>query len=342
MQEPTNLNAVTKKGIQAFSFGDPEPVLNGYDFGSMFQVYWNGQYYEPQVSLDGLAKSFRCTPHLSTALIYKKNQLVSAFKSNSIMSTKSFEQLVMDFLVFGTAYTEQIKSRSGKLVQATTPLAKYMRRKKHPEEFLMIAENWQYHHFDRGSVFQIRECDINQEIYGSPEYLAALQSAWLNESATLFRRKYYNNGSHAGFILYLTDPQQNEEDVDALRQALKDSKGPGNFRNLFLYSPNGNKDGIKLIPVSEVAAKDEFANIKSVTRDDILASVRIPPQLLGIIPNNTGGFGSISEAEKVTWYSEIIPLQNRIATPLNEWFGQEVIQFKSYDEIRGIQPIVVV
>ncbi|PWR30462.1 hypothetical protein, partial [Listeria monocytogenes] len=78
--------------------------------------------------------------------------------------------------------------------------------------------------------------------------LSSLQSAWLNESATLFRRKYYNNGSHAGYILYLNDPQQNQDDVDNIRKAMKESKGPGNFRNLFIYSPNGKKDGVQLIP----------------------------------------------------------------------------------------------
>lgn len=323
------------QGMQAFTFGDPEPVMNQHDFFSMFQVYWNGKYYDTPVSLDGLAKSFRSTPYLSTAIIYKRNQLVSAFKPNNIMSTKAFEQLVMDFLIFGMGYVEAVRSRSGNILQLSTPLAKYMRRMKDPEEFLMIVQNWQYYYFKKGSVLQVRECDINQEMYGVPEYLPALQSAWLNESATLFRRKYYNNGSHAGFILYLTDPQQNESDVDALRQALKDSKGPGNFRNLFLYSPNGKPDGIKLLPVSEVAAKDEFSNIKSITRDDILSAMRTPPQLLGIIPNNTGGFGSISEAEQVHWNSEIIPLQHRIADPINEWLGKTVIDFKTYQEVRG-------
>jgi len=130
----------------------------------MFQVYWNGTYYEPPVSLDGLAKSFRSTPYLSTAIIYKRNQLVSAFKPNKLMSSKAFEQLVMDFLVFGMGYVEAVKSRSNKIVQVTTPLAKYMRRKQDPKEFLMITENWKYHHFERDAVFQVRECDINQEI----------------------------------------------------------------------------------------------------------------------------------------------------------------------------------
>jgi hypothetical protein len=35
----------------------------------------------------------------------------------------------------------------------------------------------------------------------------------LNEASPLFRRKYYENGSHAGFILYLTDPAQNEAEL---------------------------------------------------------------------------------------------------------------------------------
>lgn len=105
-----------------------------------------------------------------------------------------------------------------------------------------------------------------------PEWLSAVQPALLNQSATLFRRRYYNNSSHAGFILYLSDANVN--DGNAMRQALKDSKGLGNFRNLFLHSPGGQKDGIKLIPISEVAAKDEFSGIKNVTRDDMLTALR--------------------------------------------------------------------
>lgn len=80
--------------------------------------------------------------------------------------------------------------------------------------------------------------------------------------------------------------------------------------------------------MSEVAAKDEFGHIKSITRDDILAGMRTPPQLLGIILNNTGGFGSITEAQEVHWNAEIEPLMQRIANPINEWLGGEVIGFK--------------
>lgn len=152
----------------------------------------------------------------------------------------------------------------------------------------------------------------------------------MNEGATLFRRKYFNNGSHAGFILYMTDAAQNEEDIDALQLAMQSAKGPGNFRNLFVYAPNGKKDGLQLIPVSEVAAKDDFFNIKNVSRDDQLAAHRIPPQLMGVVPSNAGGFGSITQAATVFAINELQPLQRRLAQ-VNEWLGEEVVRFKDYE-----------
>jgi PBSX family phage portal protein len=152
----------------------------------------------------------------------------------------------------------------------------------------------------------------------------------LNESATVFRRKYYNNGSHAGFIMYITDTAQNEADVGALRAALKSAKGPGNFRSLFMYAPGGKKDGIQLIPVSEVAAKDEFGSIKNISRDDMLAVLRIPPQLMGKVPQDADGFGSIKEAVQIWAMNELESIQARLQQ-INDWLGEEVVKFKTFE-----------
>jgi len=149
----------------------------------------------------------------------------------------------------------------------------------------------------------------------------------------LFRRKYYENGTHAGFILYMTDTAYEEDDINALRQSLKNAKGPGNFRNLFMYAPDGKKDGIQIIPIADVSAKDEFFNIKNVTRDDVLAAHRVPPQIMGVIPQNTGGtggFGSAEAASNVFYRNELIPLQERFKE-INDWIGEEVISFEPYN-----------
>lgn len=54
----------------------------------------------------------------------------------------------------------------------------------------------------------------------------------------------------------MTDAAQNVKDVGNLHTALRESKGLGNFRNVFMYAPGSKKDGIQILPVFEVAAKD--------------------------------------------------------------------------------------
>lgn len=319
----------TQSKAEAFTFGDPMPVMDRAEILSYVECWSNGKWFEPPVSWSGLAKSFRAGTHHSSALYFKRNILSSTFIPHKWLTRESFERFALDFLTFGNAYLERRNSRLNKPLEMVPALAKYVRRATDMKRYFFINGWQQEHEFEAGSVFHLMEPDINQEVYGLPEYLGALHAAWLNESATLFRRRYYENGSHAGFILYMTDAAQKESDVDALRKALKESKGPGNFRNLFMYAPNGKKDGIQLIPVSEVTAKDEFFNIKNVTRDDMLAAHRVPPQLLGVVPSNTGGFGAADTAAKVFGRNEVEPLQARFLA-LNHWLGEEVIAFKPY------------
>ena len=326
----TETAAAPQPGIEAFTFGDPVPVLDGREILDYLECWQNGRWYEPPLSLDGLAKSTRASVYLQSGIGFKRNMLERTFIPHKLLSRAAFGQFALDWLWCGNAYLEKRRNMLGQALGLLPPLAKYMRVGTEPARYYQVRGWKDEHEFEPGTVIHLREADINQEIYGLPEWLAALQSALLNESATLFRRKYYQNGSHAGFILYMTDAAQNEKDVDAMRTALKNSKGPGNFRNLFMYAPNGSKDGLKLIPVSEVAAKDEFMNIKNVSRDDLLAALRIPPQLMGIVPQNAGGFGSLREAAEVWAINELEPIQARLQQ-VNDWLGEEVIRFKPFE-----------
>ena len=315
---------------EAFSFGDPVPVLDGFEILDLISMNHNGRYYEPPVSLRGLSKSFRANAHHASAIYLKRNILVSTFVPHKWLSRQDFSKWVLDHLIFGNGYLEDMPNRLGGTTRLKASPALNMRRGVEPDQYLWVKSWSDEHVFEPGRVFHLLEPDPNQEIYGTPEYLAAMNSAWLNESATLFRRKYFENGSHAGFILYMSDEQLQQSEVDMVRAELKKSKGVGNFKNLMVYAPGGKKDGMQVIPISEVTAKDEFFNIKNVTRDDVLAAHRVPPPLMGIVPNNTGGFGSIEAASKVFVQNELAPLQSRFAE-LNEWIGEEVVSFKDYE-----------
>lgn len=329
VSQPENMTGAP--AAEAFTFGDPVPVLDRRELLDYVECVVMDRWYEPPVSFDGLARTFRAAVHHSSPINVKRNILTSTFIPHPLLSQQAFSRFVQDYLVFGNAYLEKRTNRLGGLLSLEPALAKYTRRGTDLDTywFVQYGLTTQPYQFTPGSVFHLMEPDLNQEIYGLPEYLSAIPSTLLNESATLFRRKYYLNGSHAGFIMYVTDPAQSQEDVDSMRKAMRSAKGPGNFRNLFMYSPSGKKDGIQIIPLSEVAAKDEFLNIKNVSRDDMMAAHRVPPQMMGIMPNNVGGFGDVEKASKVFVRNELLPLQKRICE-VNDWLGQEILRFESY------------
>lgn len=83
------------------------------------------------------------------------------------------------------------------------------------------------------------------------------------------------------------------------------------------------------MPLSEVATKDDFFNIKKVSAGDLLNAHRIPDQLMDGKPENVGSMGGVEKAAKVFVRNELTPLQERFKE-LNDWLGIEVIRFKKY------------
>ena len=314
-------------GIEACSFGEPESVIDRPTILDMLETYDNGRWYEPPVPLDGLARAYRASPHHSSAIQLKRNLVVKYFEASPILSAKDFTAAALDFLIFGNAYFVRRTNRLGGTLRLEHVPAKYVRRGIELGVFWWVPNMRDAQAWEPGQVLQIRQPDINQELYGVPEYLSALQSALLNEAATLFRRRYYLNGSHAGFILYATG-EIDVKDTDALKSALKQSKGPGNFRNLFVHAPNGKEGSIKLLPIAEVGAKDEFLGIKNVTAQDMLDAHRTPPAVLGIVPaQGSSGFGNPHQAADMFFDLEIEPLQVTFRE-VNDWLGSEVVRFR--------------
>lgn len=54
-----NLTAVPAQSMEAFTFGEPTPVLDRRNILDYVECIDNGQWYEPPVSFSGLAKSMR-------------------------------------------------------------------------------------------------------------------------------------------------------------------------------------------------------------------------------------------------------------------------------------------
>lgn len=313
---------------EVFSFEDRDGEFNVFDFLGCAN---NGLYYEPPVNLLDLERLLKRGVHHASALRAKINILKVTFVPTKYLSRSEFEKLAFNFLVTGNGYLELVRNRAGGVMRVENRLAVYMRRSSDLRDFVYLRNNWgsKFERLPGRDVVHIMEPDLRQEIYGVPYYLAALSSIELNSAATKFRVRYYRNGSHAGFILYATDDKIDEAGWALVKQELRKAKGGGNFNNLLLRAPNGNPEGVKLIPIAEVGAKDEFLNIKGVSAEDMMAAHRVPPALMGIVPKATSGLGDAITAAKVFARNEVAPLQQTFLD-VNDRLGIEVFRFDEY------------
>lgn len=62
----------------------------------------------------------------------------------------------------------------------------------------------------------------------------------------------------------------------------------------------------------------------------MMAAHRVPPQMMGIMPSNVGGFGDVEKASRVFVRNELMPLQKRLQE-LNNWLDTPIITFSQYE-----------
>lgn len=319
----TFVNEKSPSAPTIFKFGDPESVLSNNIADYLGVFAGSGNYYEPPISLTGLSKILRANGYHCTIPPFRRNRLLQYYITNNVLSDEHLGNASIDFDVFGNCYLQKIFNTFGEVIGFRHLPAISMRRMTKNDTYCQLRKNGENPiEFKPGEVVHLKEYDVSQNIYGVPQYYGGINAVLLGEDATLFRRKYYVNGAHMGYILYTSDASLSVEDEDAIKKAVKESKGVGNFRSLYLNIPNGKKDSVQLIPVGDIATKDEYERIKKITLEEILAMWRIQPALAGVMPNNTGGFGDIDKIARVYFQYETVPMQDNFLK-LNQFLKPE-------------------
>ncbi len=110
---------------EVFSFGDPVEVMDRRELLEYVECMRMGNWYEPSLPLDGLARSFRAAPHHSSAIYVKRSILVQSYVEHPLLSRADFSRFVLEYLVFANSYLELRTNRLGtpmalKLLQRTS------------------------------------------------------------------------------------------------------------------------------------------------------------------------------------------------------------------------------
>ena len=284
---------------------------NSYLFYNELEDYW-----EIPVCRTGLVKVSRSNAYHGSLLIARSNYVASRFISGGGLQRKDMQSFCRDYFMFGDAAFLKIRNHFGQVVRLHHLPSIYLRQRNNGNFVQLLRDNYQKT-FKKNDVIFVSQYDPEQQIYGLPDYLGSLQSSLLNSDATTFRRRYYLNGAHLGFIFYATDSNLSAEDEKMMKDKISSSRGVGNFKSMFVNIPNGKEKGIQLIPVGDISTRDEFEKIKNITAQDILTGHRFPVGKAGIIPSNAAGLGDPEKVGREYARDEIIPVCELIQDSVN-------------------------
>lgn len=316
-----NVLKTARKSFSIVPFGDRDftasPALD------YIGITWNSRNlcYETPINRFALARLPEQNAQHSGILHSRANMISGGYVAGGL-SKSEMKALALNLIQFGDVGLLKVRNGLGQVVRLVTLSSLYLRKTKTgsyrylERKSLYDSTNAVYEYSDKDIIF-IKLYDPRQQIYGVPDYIGGIQSALLNSDATRFRRRYFANGAHMGFILYSTDPDMSEEMEKEIADQIRNAKGVGNFRSMFVNISGGHPDGLKVIPVGDTGTKDEFANIKNISAQDILTAHRYPPGLGGIIPSNAGGFGNPMLIRQAYREDEVYPMQNLIADMVN-------------------------
>ncbi|MCG9664714.1 phage portal protein [Vibrio mediterranei] len=296
----------------------PEAIDSNSWMTSYTDLFYNDteNYWEPPISRQGLADTSRANAYHCSLLKARANYVASRFIGGGGLTHRRVQFFGNNYFTFGDGAFLKIRNGFGVPVRLHPLPSMHMRRRKNGD-FVILERGGKQKVYKQKDVIFLPQDDLEQQIYGVPDYLGSMQSSLLNKDATLFRRRYYKNGAHMGFIFYASDPNLSEADEKKMKETIASSKGVGNFRSMFVNIPNGKEKGIQLIPVGDIATKDEFERIKNITAQDILVGHRFPAGKGGMMPQPGSSFPDPEKVGREYDKDEIVPVCKLIMDEVN-------------------------
>mgnify|MGYP000229420842 CR=1 FL=1 len=242
-----------------------------------------------------------------------------------------------DFFLFGNGYLERETNVPGRTVRLHHVRANSLWKKANGGWVQKVVppekDKIEFREIPQSKIAHLREYSPFSDHYGVPAWLAALLPVALAWASNDFKRKFYENGAHAGLAILLTGIQGlSSTQVKEIEEKIKGTKGPGNFKTLFLALKNPDaKLEVKGV-AKESPVRDDYPEIQKSSREQVITAHGIPPRLMSIILDAKGGAQGgreLNDELRLFNLSFVEPTQLLLEEFLNPLLPAE-IHFKSF------------
>lgn len=170
-------------------------------------------------------------------------------------------------------------------------------------------------------ILHLKYTDPRDEYYGVAPVFSARSDITLDFWATAWNKKFFRDGAEPGGVLE-TDQSLTDQAWNRLRNLwAKRHKGVDNAHNVAVL-----EEGLKYKVIGSSHSDMQFAELKKMSRDTVLAVMRVPPVMVGI--SEGVSYASSRDQKKVFWQDNVIPKLMRIEMAINAFLIPEGLEFK--------------
>ena len=249
--------------------------------------------------------------------------------------TDLIEQLVRDYLLYGTFAIQVIYNKLDKKAELIALPAEYIRMNE-DKTVIYFSKKWKkfttnavtYNKFDDSNIIN-HESQVyvytnsgNRQVYGISPQNAALEDIAAESFASKYIRKSLQSGLSARFIIDLpsTANLTDEQKADIEEGITERFCGWQNAGSFALYFKNGDKP-MNITKVDMDESSKIFNEIRAAARTNIFITNHATPNLFGD-PNATTGFNSQEYDDAYNLYNKmtLTPIKNAITKSFNKIF----------------------
>jgi len=256
-------------------------IVNPYlDYEKIKKLYGYNVYHQRAIKLK------------ASLLSQIEESNLSDFLPSSITPKRFLNKLILNLEVYGSAFIEKVGEQNPLLYIIQTPQARI-----DIDSNIYFSKSFGSNKkFVRTEGYHLLYDGLSSDFYGEPDYLTAIPQILTTKKADSYNDTFFQNGAKPAMAIVFENADPSDEQITAITDFFKTNyRGYQNAHKNLVLSTGVDAQNSPKIRFEKLGEVEDisFEKLKSVNRDEIIASHAVPPRLVGVM--HEGSLGGNNE-----------------------------------------------